>query len=164
MAEFDEHRIGVVDRHNPAAHHRAAERMLLVTGLPDRGHLLQVRQNSLDHPRPDILPHPPRPNVHHAHWRLDELQFRQHAKLLGELGAADDRVEKRRMGRIHYVFHDLQPVAWIEIFRARHEPISRLDKAVVQRERRLPVGRPHIGKDDAAVLMGGIGPVTEPVF
>ena len=42
VAEFEEHRVGVVHRHDPAAHHRAAERMLLVASLPDRSHLLQV--------------------------------------------------------------------------------------------------------------------------
>jgi len=138
--------------------------VLLVAGLPDRRHLLQVRQNGFDHPRPDILSHPPRRNVYHAHWRLDELQFRHHAKLLGELGSADDRVEKRRMGGIHCVFHDLQPVTWIEIFLARYQTIAWLDEAVVHRETRLAVGRTHIGKDDAAVLMGRIGPVIQPVF
>ena len=104
------------------------------------------------------------PNGHHAHRRLDELQFRQYAELIGELGAADDGVEKRRMGGIHRVFHDLQPVARVEVFLPRHEAIARPDKAVVHGKRRLPVGRPHIGKDDAAVFMGGIGPVIQPVF
>src|SRR6516165_9812142 len=69
-----------------------------------------------------------------------------------ELGTADNRVEKRRMGGIHGVLHGLQPVARIEIFRARHQPIAWPDKAVVHREGRLLVGRTHIGKDDAAVL------------
>jgi len=87
-----------------------------------------------------------------------------HAKLLGETGAADDRVEKRRMGGIHCVFHDLQPVAGVEIFLARHETIAWPDEGVVHRERRLPVGRTRIGKDDAAVFMGGVGPVVQPVF
>ena len=104
------------------------------------------------------------PNGHHAHRRLDELQFRQYAELIGELGAADDGVEKRRMGGIHRVFHDLQPVARVKVFPPRHEAIPGPDKAVIHREKRPPVGRTHIGKDDAAVLMGGIGPVTEPVF
>jgi hypothetical protein len=36
------------------------------------------------------------------------------------------------------------------------------DKTVIHREKRLPVGRTHIGKDDAAVFMGGIGPVVCP--
>src|SRR6516162_10646140 len=133
MAEFDEHCIGVVLRHDPSAHHRTTEPMLLVAGLPDRGNLLQVRQNGFDHPRPDILSHPPRPNVDHAYWRLDELQFRQYAKLLGELGAADDGVEKRRMGGIHRVLHGLQPVAWIEYFGPGIQPIAWPDKAVIMR-------------------------------
>ena len=40
MPEFDQHRVRVVDRHDPAAHHRAAERVLFLTGLPDRRDLL----------------------------------------------------------------------------------------------------------------------------
>jgi hypothetical protein len=48
-----------------------------------------VRQNGFDHPRPDIVSHPSGPDVDHAHWRLGELQFRHHPKLVGELGAAD---------------------------------------------------------------------------
>lgn len=83
---------------------------------------------------------------------------------MGVLSAADDGVEKRCMGGIHRVLHGLQPVAWIEIFRARHEPIAWSDKAVIHWERRPPVGRPHIGKDDAAVLMGRIRAVIQPVF
>jgi hypothetical protein len=68
------------------------------------------------------------------------------------------------MDGIHYVFHDLQPVAWVEIFRARQEPITWPDEAVIDGERRLPVGRTHIGEDHAAVFMGRISPVTEPLF
>src|SRR5262249_28090495 len=96
--------------------------------------------------------------------RLDELQLRQHAKLFGELGAADDRVEKRRMGGIHDVLHDLQPVAGIEIFLAGRETIAWPQEAVVHRKRRLEFGRTHVREDDAAVLVGRIGPVIEPVF
>jgi hypothetical protein len=49
-------------------------------------------------------------------------------------------------------------------FLARHETIAWLDEAVIHGERWLPVGWTHIGKDDAAVLMGGIGTVIQPVF
>ncbi len=42
VTEFEEHRVGIVNRHDPAAHHRAAEGMLLVAGFPDRSDLLQV--------------------------------------------------------------------------------------------------------------------------
>jgi len=94
MAEFDEHGIGVILRHDPAAHHWATERMLAVAILPDRTHLLQVRQDRFYHSDPDVALHSPCPNVHHAYWRLDKLQFRQHAKLFGEYCAADDGVEK----------------------------------------------------------------------
>src|SRR5262245_50678371 len=43
MPELNEHGMGVVRRHDPTAHHRTAEGMLLVTIFPDRAHLLQVR-------------------------------------------------------------------------------------------------------------------------
>jgi hypothetical protein len=108
--------------------------------------------------------HPPRPDGHHAHRRFDELQFRHDPELVGELGAADNGVEKRRMGGIHGIFHDLQPVARVEVFPPRHKSIAGPDKAVIHREKRLPVGWTHLGKDDAAVFMGGIGPVIQPVF
>src|SRR5207302_9067007 len=45
-----------------------------------------------------------------------------------------------------------------------NEPISRPAEAVVYRERRLPVGWPQIGKDDAVVLVGRISPVIEPIL
>ena len=57
VSEFEEHGIGVVHRHNPAVHHGTTEGMLLVAIFPDRGHLLQVRQDVFDHARPDIVPH-----------------------------------------------------------------------------------------------------------
>ena len=68
------------------------------------------------------------------------------------------------MGRIHGVFHDLQPVARIEIFLARDEPVARPDEAIVHRERRLLVGRTQIGEDDAVMLAGRIGAVAQPVL
>src|SRR6516225_8284318 len=98
---------------------------------------------------PLVVADAPGPDVHHAHWRLDELQFWHHAKLFGELGAADDRVEKCRMGGIHCVLHRLQPVAQVTVFRAWHEPIAWLHEAVVHWKRWLEVGRTQIGKDDA---------------
>src|ERR1700726_1031462 len=50
----------------------------------------RLGRNRFHHPRPDVVPHPAGRNGHHAHRRLNELQFRQHAKLIGEYGAADD--------------------------------------------------------------------------
>jgi hypothetical protein len=73
-------------------------------------------------------------------------------------------MEKRRVHGIHGIFQDLQPVARIIILLARDELVSRSRKAVIDRERRLYVGRPHVGKDDAIILMRGIGPMTEPVL
>src|SRR5262249_28090494 len=67
MAEFDEHRVGVVEWHDPAAHHWTAEGMLPVAVLPDRSHLLQVGQDHLHHSDPDIRRYSPRPDVHHTH-------------------------------------------------------------------------------------------------
>jgi hypothetical protein len=43
----------------------------------------------------------------------------------GHERAAYDGVEKRRMGRVHGVFHDLQPVAGIEVFLAWYRAIAR---------------------------------------
>ena len=68
------------------------------------------------------------------------------------------------MGRIHGVFHDLQPIARIEIFLARDEAVARPDKAVVHRQRWLLVGRAQIREDDAVVLPGGIRSVAQPVL
>jgi hypothetical protein len=51
-----------------------------------------------------------------------------------------------------------------EYFGPRHEPIARPQEAVVHWKRWLEVGWTQIGKDDAAVLMGRIGPVIQPVF
>src|SRR5580698_7171875 len=45
MAVFDQHGVGVVERDDPAAHHRPAERMLVLTVLPYRCDLLQVGQH-----------------------------------------------------------------------------------------------------------------------
>ena len=45
MPEFDEHGVRVVLRHDPAAHHRAAEGMLVAAIFPNRRHLLQVGQD-----------------------------------------------------------------------------------------------------------------------
>src|SRR5580704_499089 len=68
--------------------------MLLVAGLPNRGHLLQVRQNGFDHPHPDVLSHSPRPNVHHAHRSLDEL-----VRMPPDVDPAMDRQLMRETGR-----------------------------------------------------------------
>ena len=94
------------------------------------------------------------------------LQFRQYSEFVGEYGPADDDgVEKRRrMGGVHSVLHDLQPVARVEVFLSRHQPIARPDKTVVHGKRQLPVRRPHIVKDDPAIFLRGIRPVTQPVF
>src|SRR5713226_5687265 len=89
----------VVQWHDPAAHHRAAKRMLPVAVFPDRGHLLQVGQHGLDHPRPDIVPDPPGRDINHPDGGLDELELGQYPELVGKDRAADDRVKKRRMGR-----------------------------------------------------------------
>ena len=138
--------------------------MRLVAIFPDRRHLLQVGQDILDHPCPDVVADPAGGDIDHPHRRFDEVQLRQHAELVGKYRAADDRMEKRRMDRVHRIFQDLQPVARIEVFLARNEPKARPAEAVVYRERRLPVGRPQIGKDDAVVLVGRISPVIEPIL
>ncbi len=164
MAQFDKHRVGVVHRHDPAAHHRSAEAVLLAAVFPDRRHLLQVGQDIFHHPRPDVVADPAGRDIDHPDRRLDEVQLRQYAKFVGEHRAADDRVEKRGMGRVHRVFQDLQPVARIEIFLARDHAIARADEAVEHRERRLLVGRAQIGKDDAVRLTGRIGAVKQPVL
>src|SRR5262249_33669980 len=57
MPELNEHSIGVVHGHNPAAHHGAAKGVLLMAIFPDRGYLLQIRQDVFHHARPDIVPH-----------------------------------------------------------------------------------------------------------
>src|SRR6202043_3691322 len=80
------------------------------------------------------------------------------------LAPGEDRVEKSRTGGIHCAFHYRQPGPGAAILLARLETIAWPDEAVVHRERRLAVGRTHIGKDDAAVFMGGVGPVVQPVF
>ena len=103
-------------------------------------------------------------DIDHADRGLDELQLRQYAELVGEHRAADDRVQKRCMGRVHRVFHDLQPVARIKIFLARDQPIARPDETVVDRERRPLLGRAHIGEDDAVVFVDRIGAVAQPVL
>jgi len=64
------------------------------------------------------------------------------SELVGECEPLIDGVEKRRMGGIHGVFHDLQPVAWVEVFPPGHEAIAGPDKTVIHREKRLPVGGP----------------------
>src|SRR5262249_23069697 len=60
MAEFDEHRVGVVLRHNPTAHHGTVKGVLLMAIFPHRRYLLQVGQHGFDHAGPDVLAHAPR--------------------------------------------------------------------------------------------------------
>src|SRR5262249_50238849 len=55
-------------------------------------------------------------------------------------------------------------VARVEVFLARDQAIARPIEAVIDREGRPTIGRPHIRKDDAAVLMRGVGAVMEPVL
>ena len=107
MPEFHEHGIGVVDGYYPTAHHGAAEGMLVVAILPDRGHLLEVRQDVFNHSRPDVVSHSAGRHVDHADGRLGEVQLWHLAELVGELGAADNRMEKCRMNRVHGIFEDL---------------------------------------------------------
>src|SRR5262249_53372000 len=59
VTQFDQHRMVVVERHDPATHHRSTERMRLLTVLPDRRNLLQVWQYVLHHARPDIVANAP---------------------------------------------------------------------------------------------------------
>src|SRR5258708_14818198 len=59
MTQLDEHRAGVIHWHQPARHHRTAERVDTATVLGQRRDLLQVRQDALDHAGPDILADPP---------------------------------------------------------------------------------------------------------
>ena len=73
VPEFDEHSAGVVHGHNPAAHHGAAEGMLLVAIFPDWGHLLQVRHDVFHHARPDIVSHAARRHIDHADRGLSEI-------------------------------------------------------------------------------------------
>src|SRR5207248_2329175 len=84
MPELDEHRVGVVLGHDPAAHHRAAEWMLLAAIFPNRSYLLQVGHDILDHPRPDVVPDPPGGDIDYAHRRLDEVQLRQYPELVSK--------------------------------------------------------------------------------
>jgi hypothetical protein len=95
---------------------------------------------------------------------LDEVQFRYLAELLGELRAADNGMKERRVNGIHGVLHDLQPVARIEILLAGDESIAGPLEAIIQRERRLLVRRPHVPEHDPFVLMGWVGALAEPVF
>src|SRR5689334_6613524 len=97
VAELDLHRVGVVERDDPAAHHRPAERVVVMAGFPDRRDLLQVGQHVLHHSRPDILADPPRGDVDDPDRGLGEFQLREDAEFVGEYRAADDRVQERGM-------------------------------------------------------------------
>jgi len=68
------------------------------------------------------------------------------------------------MGGVHRVLHDLQPVAGVEVLLAWDEPIARANEAVVEGQRRPLLGRPHVGEDDAAILVGGISAVKQAVL
>ena len=55
VSKFDEHRVGIIHRHDPAAHHGPTEGMLAHAIFPNRRHLLQVGRNDFYHPGPDVL-------------------------------------------------------------------------------------------------------------
>src|SRR5262249_18685196 len=110
VAEFNEHRVGVVLRHNPTAHHGTAKGMLLMAIFPHRRHLLQVGQHRFDHPGPDVLAHAPGCNIDHTGRGLEEIQFWHLTKLVSKLRARDDGMEKRRVHVVHGIFQHLHPV------------------------------------------------------
>ena len=138
--------------------------MRLLAGFPDRRDLLQVGQHVLHHPSPDVVANPARGDVDDADRRFGELQFRQHAEFLGEHRAADDGVEERGVDRVHRVFQDLQPVARIEIFLARNDPVAWAAEAVIGGECRHFLGRAHVAEHDAVRLAHRIGAVTQLVL
>src|SRR5262249_23752301 len=117
-----------------------------------------------DHSSPHVLLHPARGDVDHADWRLDEVQLRDLAELVGELRASDDRVEKRRVDGVHGVLQNLEPVARIEIFLPGDDPVAWSLEAIVDGKRRLLVRRPHVRKDDPTVFVRRIRAVAESVL
>src|SRR5262249_18669212 len=164
VAKFDEHRMGVVLRHNPTAHHGTAKGMLLMAIFPHWGHLLQVGQHRFDHPSPDVPAHAPGRDIDHPGRGLEEIQFWHLTKLVSKLRARNDGMEKGRVHGVHGIFQDLQPVARIEILLAGDEPVARSVEAIVTGEGWLLVRWSHVGKHDALILVGRVGAVTEPVF
>src|SRR5262249_29053965 len=110
---------------------------------------------------PHVLAYSPRRHVDHADGRLGEVELRHLAELLGELRAGDDRVEERRVNRVHRVLEDLEPVAGIEVRPAGHDAIARSIEAVVDGKWRLLVRWTQVGEDDAARLVRRIRAVTE---
>jgi hypothetical protein len=96
---------------------------------------------------------------------FEEVEFRQHAELVGEHRARNDGVEERRVHRIHGVFQDLQPVARIEILSPRHQPhAGSRQQTIVGGERRHLLRRPHVGEHDAVRLVRRVRAVAQPVL
>ena len=107
VAELQQHGVGVVLRHDPAAHHRPVEFVRALAVFPDGRHLLQVGHDVFHHAHPDVVAHAACGDVDHPGRCFDEVELRYHSELLGELGARDDGVEERRVDRVHGVLQYL---------------------------------------------------------
>ena len=126
--------------------------------------LVDVGRHEVGHAHPDQIAQPPRGDVHHAVGRLLPVQLGQRAEGLRELVAARDRVEERRVHRVHAVVLDLEPVARQRELARGHQPVARQVEGVVEREGRLLLGRPHVGEDEPAELVHRVRALAKPIL
>src|SRR5207249_4935572 len=120
--------------------------------------------NKVGHAYPDLIPLPPRVDIHHPSGGLHEVPFAKRCQVTRKSLTAGKGMEEGEMRRVHTVFLHLQPVARPDIARTGHELVTGQIKSVQDRKGRLLVRRPHVGEHQPTVLVYRIGSMIEAVF
>ena len=162
VAQADKLHMRVVDGPHPLRIADAIEILFLLGTFPERAELVDIRHDGFGRTDPDIVSPAPHIDVHHAERCADPLDHRQRPPGLLKLHAADASVQEDAVHRVLGVLQHLEPVAGI-IDRVGNQFGFGLLQSVQAGKLRDRVGRPHIGEDDALVVVDRIGRVAQPL-
>ena len=121
---------------------------------------MQVGHDHLGRTDPDIAADAPHPDIHHAERVLAEIEIGDDTERSGEV----DAVEERGVHRIHGVLLHLDPIARQNVATPWRELVVVKLEGIVDRKRRLHVGRAHIGENQSFEFLDRVGAVPQPVL
>src|SRR5262245_60909957 len=114
---------------------------------------MNVRRNKIGDAYPDFISLPPRVDIHHPSGGLHVVPLTQRRQGVRKPLTTEEGMEEGEMRWVHTVFFHLQPVARPDIARTGHELITGQVIGVKDRESRLLVWWPHVGKRQPTVFV-----------
>ena len=122
---------------------------------------MDVERHEVAHADPHEIARTPGRHVDHAGFGQRPVELGDGPECLRELVSAAQRVQKRRVHRVHAVVFHLEPVARHHELRRRHQPVARHVVAVVDRECGTSIRRPQIDEHEARELVRRIGALPD---